>query len=79
MQTATKKQMQDALKNHLHHIGLYESYEIVQDNKPKSKKFIFFKKRLGQIPLSLTPALSYEELNAYMRGINDMQKGKVSI
>lgn len=76
MQT-TKKQMHEALENHLQHIGLSENYEIVEGNKPKSKKFIFCKKRPRQVSLSITPSLSYEELNAYMRGINDIQKGNV--
>lgn len=76
MQT-TKQQMYEALKNHLQHIGLSDIFEIVQDNKPKSKKFIFCKKRLEKISLSVTPPLTYEELNAYMRGINDIKQGKV--
>jgi hypothetical protein len=76
MQT-TKKQMHEALENHLQYIGLSDNFEIVEDSKPKSKKFIFCKKRPGHISLSITPPLSYEELNAYMRGVNDVMKGKV--
>jgi hypothetical protein len=73
----TKKQVHEALKNHLQYIGLSDNFEIVQDNKPKSKKFIFCKKRPQQVNLSVTPPLTYEELNAYMRGINDIKQGKV--
>lgn len=76
MQT-TKKQMHEALENHLQYIGLSDNFEIVQDDKPKSKKFIFCKKQFKDGSLSITPPLSYEELNAYLRGINDVRKGKI--